>query len=201
MQQAISFHHVTTSTTIVQASAPGEIVIPFSLHIDAAPYTTVDSVMVISAYTPVTSNRHTLAVLRKKEQCKCGCKGHCTLWEIMEFLKWSLFAASEGVFPRQRHDGSGWHISDAVRASKSGTPLAAKFCLLYLKGDWMEYCTTLGLPSWNSIQPCPWCFTSRDDLYTTSNFSPNSFPHALKSWDTYDAACRGLRTRGSCAIQ
>ena len=72
---------------VVLVSGPGDVVIPYSLHIDAAPYTKVDGVLVVSAYTTLTKKRHTLAVLRKKEQCKCGCKGHCRQQQLDSALQ------------------------------------------------------------------------------------------------------------------
>eukprot|EP00969_Alexandrium_andersonii_P021147 923918-Alexandrium_andersonii.AAC.1 len=52
--------------------------------------------------------------------------------------------------PSERHDGRPWLPSDASRATLSNCDLPCSFCILFIKGDWMEYALSLGLPTWAS---------------------------------------------------
>ena len=55
---------------------------------------------------------------------------------------------AEGMHPSGRHDGKVWLPSDVRREQMSGRPLNARGAVLFIKGDWSEYGSTLGSPRW-----------------------------------------------------
>ena len=68
-----------------------------------------------------------------------------------------------GYFPTARHDGSSLQSTDRSLSRRGA--LAAKAAVIYIKGDWMEYVTTLSFPSWtHNVHPCPMCFCSPDTM-------------------------------------
>ena len=50
-----------------------------------------------------------------------------------------------GYSPTAHHDGSSWHSTDRSQSRRGA--LAAKAAVIYIKGDWMEYVTTLSFTS------------------------------------------------------
>ena len=87
--------------------------------------------------------------------CRCGCRGYCTLFEVFSMLSWSLQHLADKQFPTSRHDGSPWLASDEHRAAQSGEELPMRAVVLFVKGDWSEFATTIGLPSWaDGYRPC-----------------------------------------------
>ena len=187
------------SHPVVTGAPENTIVVPYALYLDGLPYNKVDSLLAIYAYTTISERRHLVASIRKKDICKCGCHGYCTLFQVFSVLRWSMSAAASGQFPSCRHNGEVFSSTDSVRSRRSGEDMKCRFALMYLKGDWAEYCTTLGLTSWSANHHCcPWCQTSQETFFDTAGFSFNSFPHALKSDDTYEAACAVCEIR--CAF-
>jgi hypothetical protein len=105
-------------------------------------------------------------------------------------LRWSIEAASAGVFPHRRHDARDFADGDETRRAKAGVSMGVRFALQYLKGDWSEYCGTLGFRNWASnSHPCIWCTATKETLYDTTHFSPAVFPHRLLTLTDYEAAC------------
>eukprot|EP00959_Pyramimonas_sp_CCMP1952_P280116 5856019-Pyramimonas_sp.AAC.1 len=89
------------------------------------------------------ARRHTVAILRKSEQCRCGCRGWCTIYPIMLMMAWSLKALLEGKSPRLTHDHQPFPPNDP-RIARAGTTIR-KGVLVWLKGDLMEQSITYGL--------------------------------------------------------
>ena len=138
----------------VVTSNPGETVVPIALYLDGVPTIKKDSVIGFWVYSLVSMKRHLCAVIRKSSLCKCGCRGWDSLFPIWQMLHWSFTVLRDGVFPSFRHDGAPF-ADDDPRSAVKGTPLAAKACLLYIKGDWAELSSTTGLPTWaDNKAPC-----------------------------------------------
>eukprot|EP00969_Alexandrium_andersonii_P237244 10472692-Alexandrium_andersonii.AAC.1 len=57
---------------------------------------------------------------------------------------------AEGVFPSHRHDGTPWTEAEATHSAMAGKIMTFPCVLLFLKGDWAEFCERLGLPTWGS---------------------------------------------------
>ena len=181
---------------VVKSATADETVVPYILYLDATPYSNDDSVLGIFAYTAITEKRHLFCPLRKRDLCRCGCRGWCSLFHVFSVARWCIEAGAKGVWPDVRHDGSPFGRGDDLRAGNKGARMKHKFALLYLKGDWSEYCSTLGFPLWNSVlDPCIWCETNRDLMYTIQGLSVGQSPFGAKTPATYDAAC------GRCEIR
>ena len=167
-----------------------EVVWPFSLYVDAVPYSHTDSVIGWWMVNEVTASRYLFCTLRKKLFCKCGCRGWCTLYTIFRLIRWSVDAMASATWPSLRHDGSPWLPRDSARAGVAGQPLKARCALLFVKGDWAEYSTTLGLASWtDAIRPCFKRNASRHSFMDASEAGPLNFPARENREGDYRAAC------------
>lgn len=93
-------------------------------------------------------------------------------------------------FPNARHDGTAWLDSDGHRNDRLGADLSFRSCVLFIKGDWAEYATTLGLPTWNdSVRPCYMCNCFGDGMYNHAGSSAAGFPHRENLEHEYDQSC------------
>ena len=163
---------------------------PFCIYVDGVQYSRRDTVLGFWCHWLYSSRKHLIFVLRKSESCECGCGGWCSLRPVWSAIKWSLSAFLQGVYPSKRHDGSDFIESDSARKTDAGLPMAYSGVCTFLKNDWAEIVQRWGFPAWNSVtDPCPFCKTCREGLYTLRGFSPFSMPHAEKTLADYELSC------------
>ena len=166
------------------------LVVPTALFVDGLPYSHTDSVIGFWMINLVTGSRHLLMAIRKRVLCRCGCRHWCSLDAILRFLRWCFHSLATGRYPGGRHDGLPWDPEDEARRALSGQPLRLKACLLYIKGDWMEYCSTFGFPAWSSTsRPCPFCVVPGGSLYDIRGLTPVQFPYHLNDHRDWELAC------------
>lgn len=178
----------TTHPAVVSAP-PGVPVLPVAIYLDGVPFTALDGFLGIWIYNLITYKRHLVAVLRKSRMCDCGCRKWCSLYPVFLFLRWSFAALAAGLWPQQRHDGEPWRAGDGGRAEKAGQPMV-RGAVVLVKGDWSEFCLTMGFPTWSTQRhPCLFCNCTRDTLYALEGFAPFSFPHRLRTAGEYEHAC------------
>ena len=180
---------IARNPAYMEAVATGVDVHPIALYLDGVNFQRQDSVLGFWCYVLYTGKRHLLAVIRRSEVCSCGCRGWCTLQPLFAMLAWSFASMVRGVWPSARHDGP-FGATDATRALKANQPLGWKAVCVIVKGDWAEYCHSLGLPTWrDGISPCPLCFTSQHEFYDFDNVSCDGHGIPRKTGRAYDAAC------------
>lgn len=185
---------------VVLSAPPGSAVHPLCLYLDGVAYTRTDSILGIWCHLLFSDRRHLLAVIRKSEMCACGCRGWDSLHPIMRMLHWSLEALAAGKRPQSRHDGSPFGDQDLARASVAGEALGFRAAAIFLKGDWSEFCSSLGFPSTaDGNAPCPICDANSASLYDMSRLSPLGLGHAEASAQSYDEACNRCEFR--CTIR
>ena len=173
-------------------------VVPYALYMDGVAYSLTDTVVGVWAYSLATNKRHLLCLVRKKLVCKCGCRGWCTFWPVLAWLKWCCEALAEGVYPRTRHDGANWSQEDSTRAAQAGAAMAARAVCVFLKGDWAEFCERLGFPTWNSgLRPCFCCSASPDQFLSAAGVSLEAGPWHVNTDDDYEEACAKCEFRVS----
>jgi hypothetical protein len=164
-------------------------VMPISIFVDAVPYSLSDSVIGWWAINEITGSRSLIVALRKSVCCICGCRGWCTFRAIWAWLWWSLSALAEGKCPSSRHDYEPFN-TDVRRAELGGKAMSCRAALLYLKGDWAEYSSTVGMPSWqDGLRPCFVCNADRGNFYTTEGISAVTSPWRENGDDDYFQAC------------
>ena len=145
---------------------PGADVFPLSLYIDGVPVTRRDGLLILTVTNLATSRSWLLAAVKKSAMCKCGCRGWCSLWSIMNWVHWCLESLATGLLPSKRSDGTDFWPQEEQRQKQAGQsgPLG---CLLQLRGDWAEFAHTLGFPSWSTkLAPCPFCQCVRDNMFS-----------------------------------
>ena len=180
---------------LVRKSARGTV-FPLALYMDAVPYTKLDGFLGIWCYNLLSWRRHLIAVVRRSQMCQCGCRKWCTLDPIFRMMQWSLLCLAVGRNPTTRHDGLPFQgDQDQNRAVRGGLPLI-KAAVIVIKGDWSEFCSTLGFATWSSAtDPCLFCHCRREGLYNVRGWSALSFPHAPKTDDEYAEACTAAEIR------
>ena len=176
-----------THPIVTSSAAP---VAPTALFIDATPYSNVDSLIGFWVVNLLSGHRHLVVALRKALLCKCGCRGWCTFWAIFHYLHWCYKQAAAGVTAQGRHDGKDWLASDAERSKRAGEASMCVYCLLWIKGDWAEYASTLGFPSWKSaMRPCFSCNCTLWDMFQLLGVGPFNSPHRSNSDIDYFTGC------------
>ena len=165
--------------------------LPCVLYMDGVVFAKRDSTLGIWIYNALTKVRHLLVNLRKSEMCKCGCKGWCTIWVVLEFLRWSLEHLRLGKCPPTRHDGSEFHAdTDAVRSLDEGENMEVRGLVVWVKGDWAEFSHTLGFPTWaHNTNPCIFCSCLKDQMFRFRGCNPLNFPFQLRNTAAYNLAC------------
>ena len=167
----------------------GEFVWPAALYIDGFPFARRDGALAFYVYNLVSERRHLICTLRRSMLCVCGCLGWCSVYVVLEYIRWSFACLASGRWPNNRHDGKMFGTGDELRAHRASKRLV-RMALVYIKADWAEFVHTIGLCSWTSIlHPCFACFASQDELAESDNFSPMS-PHCpAKTLAHYEQAC------------
>ena len=175
----------------VVVANPEENVLPIALYIDAVPYSLNDSVLGWWIENLVTSKRYLFAVLRKQCACQCGCRGWDSFHSYFQLTRWTLKSLAAGVWPDHRHDNGPWRASDASRSAKAGDKIRLKCACIYIKGDWAEYASTMGLPPWNdSLRPCFLCNAiGGKEMYIAPGNSMEKLRWRENQEDDYRASC------------
>ena len=134
--------------------------------------------------------RYLVAAVQKKLLCPYGCRGWCTFFPLFEMLRWSCSAIAEGMHPSGRHDGKGWLPSDVRRQSMSGRPVYAHCAVPFIKGDWSEYGSTLGFPTWaDGLRPCFLCNVNLEGLDANEETTLTTATSRENQAGEYSAAC------------
>ena len=179
------YHH-----PVVQGARADELVWPIAIYLDGVPYSHTDGVIGWWMINLISGQRYCYAILRKRNLCQCGCRGWCTYWHFFAMTRWSMRSLAVGLYPDSRHDLTPWIESDTSRLAKAGSPTAVKCAMLYIKGDWMEFATTVGLPMWgDGTRPCFCCNGFGDDLYETGGNSMEALRWHVNEEHDYFHAC------------
>ena len=174
----------------------GRRTFPFVLYLDGIVFAKRDSLLGFFVYNLVTGKRICICVLRKSELCKCGCRGWCTLFVVFCHIRASIDAAAEGRRPHRRFDGSAFWDMEEHRTDLAGLVLEAHVCMLVLKGDWAEFTSTLGFPTFSNLySPCPICFAPKENFLELGGFSPDNFPYQEKTFKDIKDACERCKIR------
>ena len=170
-------------------SHPDKLIGAVAIYMDGVRYSNSDTVVGIWLVCVVTGRRHLVALVRKRNLCDCGCKGWCTWFTILSYIRWCCECLHEGVMPSQRHDCSEWLGQDSVRAQRAGKAFTPAI-VLYLKGDWMEFCERFGFfGQGHSLRTCFLCNAHRYNLYEAAGSSILALPFHCNTHDSWDAAC------------
>ena len=75
-------------------------VTPLGFYMDGCQFTKAGAQVLVFVVVNILSGaQHLAAVLRKKEMCKCGCRGWCSIRPLLEFFRWSFGALGMGAYP------------------------------------------------------------------------------------------------------
>ena len=172
-------------------------VLPLALYLDGVPYSLTDSVVGIWVYNLLTGLRHLVCVVRKRLCCTCGCRSWCTFWPILAWLRWSFGALHDGVYPPCRHDSASWQEpGDLGRKRLAGSNMKMKAVVVWVKGDWMEFCERLGYPTWASnMRPCMCCNAHGADLFKTTGLGLLRAPWRDNRDEDFETACARCEVR------
>lgn len=177
---------------------PDERIMPIALYLDAVPWSLTDSVIGWWAINLITGRRFCWAVLRKQNACRCGCRHWDSVFVFLQLTLWSLTALKEARHPDRRHDGL--PFSEPHRLAKAGSAMHMRCCCLYIKGDWSEFSSTLGLPTWQSgIRPCYCCNGQGTDCMVVAGNTSTALRWRPNTDDDYLEDCRRCSRRVNIA--
>lgn len=160
---------------------------PLALYVDGVKFAREDTANGWWLVDLITGRRWSLCNMRKSQLCQCGCKGWCSIYPIMLLLGWSCRALVAGVHPSRGHTGL---RLDDMRESVGNSAMPCRGVIMYIKGDWMEFATTLAFPSWADVNcPCPRCWCTHDTLFSTRGLSALGTPFPQKTFAQYERAC------------
>ena len=92
--------------------------------------------------------------------------------------------------PAVRHDGSAWLESDRKRAAFADAPII-KCAALQMKGDWAEFASTLGFPTWHdNMRPCFECNAIGSDMFVVPGNTIDSLRWLENRDCDYERACQ-----------
>jgi len=134
---------------------------------DAVPHTKRDSFFAFYWSNILDGERILICALRKKDLCRCGCRGFCTLGQVMRVISWSFNCLATGKFPGQRHDQTPFEHGSA-RQELAGKSLAGGLvgALVEMRADLLEIVGACGFKQWSNVDhPCFLCESSRAQLY------------------------------------
>lgn len=141
------------------------------------------------AHTVHSKRRHAIAILKKSEMCRCGCRGWCSVWPVFSALRWMYRACSNGRMPDRRHDGRPFAAGDP-RGQRAGAPIS-RSVLVWIKGDLVEQSTTFGLRGHASFwRPCTLCTATSDVMFDYDSCSLFSDIWGEHDATAYEEACR-----------
>ena len=161
---------------------------PIAMYSDAVPYTNTDSVVGIWLINLTSGARHVIALIRKSVVCRCGCKGWCTFWPVLQFVHWGLKALALGLHPCTLWDGSDPKPGSSL-AKLAGKPLRTRAALIHCRGDWAEFCERFGYMGPTSVtRPCFCCNGFDDSRFEPSCVSVIDCPWEDTSEEQFEAA-------------
>jgi hypothetical protein len=174
----------------VVRNAPGQSVLPCVLYVDGVRTTRRDGVIGFWVYNLISMQRFLVAILRKSELCRCGCRGHCSIWPVLNMLTWSFKAFATQIYPEVDPSQKPWACDAGVRYETAGSQMPCLGALCEIRGDWMEFVSTFGLASWaTKTSPCFACFCVKEDMHQYSGLTIESTPwHPVVQAD-YESHC------------
>ena len=114
------------------------------------------------------------------------------MWPVLDFFAYSFEAAADGIRPHARWDGSPWPGESQLGALALSSPrLQARYIVSQVKGDWSEYASTFGFPTWSAHNvPCLYCKSSLPTMhmYDEVNVDGHGWGDLPPGW--YDRACK-----------
>jgi hypothetical protein len=161
-----------------------------SLYLDGVAYTKRSSMLGIFAINMFTQKRTLVAALRKRDLCKCGCHHWCSLYVVFRFVHWCLASLATGIRPTEKHDGTAWSPNAGHHFEKAGQDLGFVAPLLWIKGDLVEYCTSLGFSGFTTkFFPCLFCKVTDGGLGDCTGMDGDGFPWDLNTQRDIDRSC------------
>jgi hypothetical protein len=107
--------------------------------------------------------RHLITAVTKRELCKCGCLGNCTVQRIHEVIAWSLKALEAGTWPGTGPNGEPMTGS---RLQLAGQRLSTRGAMSTFVADLEAYMSLLGFKSTGAQDnPCFACRCSRESQH------------------------------------
>ncbi|CAL1136396.1 unnamed protein product [Cladocopium goreaui] len=137
---------------VIKTSQPSQLPVPYLLHGDAAPFTEVDSIQVLSfrcllSSKAVTQSQMLISALPKLAMTKETCK------RMMEVLAWSWQVLWDGVVPKKDKAGDPIEKHRGKRMRKG--------VLWSVSGDLEWFASEFGFPYSAANMLCPFCLADQ----------------------------------------
>ena len=158
---------------------------PVALYWDGVTDNKKQTFVAMFAHDLQADVKHLVFIIRKQQLCKCGCRGWCSMWALLDVVRWDLNNASVNVYPSCKHDGrefeegSFWH-------GRRGEPLGCVLAVVGLRGDWPAVAEFFSVRSWSHNKcPCFFCTVPKARMQSIAGFQNVSLDEG--PWDNFDA--------------
>jgi hypothetical protein len=169
---------------------------------DAAGFTANESFEGLFINDLDTGVRFLIAVVRKQEMCKCGCRGFCTFWPLHDALlsdlqssadgKWSVVGHLQEPFPR-----------GTVACERAGLPMGLVLAATEVRADMPGYSGSMGIRASSHVSNgCCICNVVKADLSKLDNVTLDGGPAETFDTEQYRALlaeCRHVVTISNAA--
>jgi hypothetical protein len=141
---------------VVRMHGAGKV-LPIGIYVDGVQYQRRNGTVAFWCINLVTQRRHLILALQKRDFCRCGCRGYCSIFPALSVIEWSVASMVAGSYPSQRHDHRPWG-GDVERQSTGGKSLGYFAVPIIMKGDWAEFAGTFCFRTWSHhMHPCFRC--------------------------------------------
>ena len=187
---------------VARAVATGRpLPVPLGFYLDSVRFSAplagrTDSVLGFWIFSIQTQRRHLIASVRTRDFCRCGCRGWCTIFPLMQLISWSAVCLANGQRPLRYFDNTPLPECLHSALEQFGQDLGCSGVLLWFKGDWAEASHSLGLPAVTAKHaPCPFCTAGKDDMHARyRECSSASWPWPARAL-SYEQLCRECEIR------
>ena len=151
--------------------------------LDDAGFTKNESFCAMYLSDVSTNERFLVAIVRKEELCKCGCRGFCTYYCIHDAVLQDLEAAALGRWQVSECDATPFPAG-GFKSVRSGQPMGIILAVTELRADLPGYTGPVGMRSTaHGMYPCPSCNIKKSDLGNLNNITLNE-----GEWDMFSNA-------------
>ena len=150
------------------------------LFMDAAGFTKQESFEGLFVNDVATRRRSLVCLFRKQEVCQCGCRGFCTWYPVMEYLRHDFNQLADGIWATMRYDRMPF-APGSRQLARAGKRIGIRMALTEIRADWPGFAAPMGFRlSSHATCPCPVCTITLADLEQVNGITLDEGP-----WDDF----------------
>ena len=163
------------------------------IFMDAVGFTQSESFEGLFVNDLDTGMRWLVAVLRKAEMCKCGCRGFCTFWPLHDALLNDLQFAADGKWGVVSHLREPF-LEGTVAHKRAGSPMGLVLAVTEIRADMPGYTGPMGFRASSHVtHGCCVCNVKKESLCELENVTLDGGPAELFDTEQYRALLEEFR--------